>query len=402
MLFAVNHQLFIESHCLFWGHPDLRKIIPDETKLNQILDLEFIDWLSSLYWGEGIAMNYAHKMSEISDQKEKWLSVYVDEHRHQTMLGNWFIENNLTPLPKNKLISLLFKQVDRMDSSMSDQKLVDTMYATQVFFEELFHALLRERMKFVKDRSLKAIFYQIYQDEADHLGKARTEIVSYDKKPKKLYEILDENISKLFPLDIMKSFLSEKEFQDVIAVKDNLVANVISSARIGGSLYNPIEILNTFQKIPGYNCVACSPKRHNGLNLEPQLNSANNCVEDLYTFQKRSEGFNNVVHGGYVAMALDEIMGYSTILLKGLLPLTKSMTINYKAPVMVGKRYLIKSFIESSSDQIYLCKAVIQDENGVIYAESNGTMYVPTIKQAPKILGSMASCDIVHQMLLPT
>jgi acyl-coenzyme A thioesterase PaaI-like protein len=401
MPFTVNHKLFIESHCLFWGHQSLKAIIPSE-RIDQILDLEFIDWLSSLYWGEGIAMNYAQKMSEISDHKEKWLSVYIDEHRHQTMIGNWFIENNLTPLPKNKLINHLFKQVERMNSSMSEQKIIDTMYATQVFFEELFHALLRERMKFVKDRSLKAIFYQIYQDEADHLGKARTEILSYEKKPKKLYEILEENISKLFPLDVIKPLLDDDEIFKISQIKSTIVNEVISAARLGNSLYSPVDILSTFQKIPGYNCVACSPKRHNGLNLEPKLNSTSDKVEDVYVFQKRSEGFNNVVHGGYIAMVLDEMMGYAPILLKNLLPLTKSMTVNYKAPVMVGRRYIIQSYIESSSEQIYQCKAVIMDENGTTYAESIGTMYVPTVKQGPKILGAMASCDIVHHMLLPS
>lgn len=83
-------------------------------------------------------MNYALKMSEISSNSEKWLEVYRDEHRHQTILGNWFVERSLTPMPKNKLITHAFKQVERIDSKMSEAKIVESIYSTQVFLKNCF------------------------------------------------------------------------------------------------------------------------------------------------------------------------------------------------------------------------------------------------------------------------
>lgn len=259
----IDHSNIIDSEHLFWGNLKLQEVLT-ENQRRDLCDFEFYDWVSCLYWGEGIAMNYALKMSEISSNSEKWLEVYRDEHRHQTILGNWFVERSLTPMPKNKLITHAFKQVERIDSKMSEAKIVESIYSTQVFFEELFHSLLRIRLKHVKDRDLKAIFYQIYTDEADHLGKARTEINELNHKPKKLYQVLEEHKAKLFPLDISKSYLDSEALLKVKELQEDIVAEMLTKARSIDSQYTPLDILNKFQKIPEYNCIACSPKRHDG------------------------------------------------------------------------------------------------------------------------------------------
>lgn len=399
MSFSINHLDIIDSSYLFWGSSRLHDVITESERL-RLCDVEIYDWISGLYWGEGIAMNYALKMSEISPNRDKWLEVYRDEHRHQTILSNWFIERGLTPLPKNKLISFAFNQVERIDSSMSENRLIETMYSTQVFFEELFHSLLRVRLKFIKDRDLKAIFYQIYTDEADHLGKVRTEINEMNRKPKKLYEILEENKSKLFPLDIGKDHLSQDKVEAVKLIRENIVADTLKTAKSMKNHFTPIKILHQFEKIPGYNCIACSPRRHDGLHLEPKYNKQLNIVEDTYIFPKRCEGFNSVVHGGFIGMVLDEMMCYSPILSLNLLPVTRTMNVTFRSPVIVGIPYRLESQIIKEEGQVITCKAFIKDINGVICAESEGKVYVPTKIQAPKILGKLALHEAVHEMFL--
>lgn len=396
---TLSHDKIIDSNKLFWGNPQLSHIISEE-EMKRLCDVELFDWLSSLYWGEGVAMNYALKMSEVSPNKEKWLEVYKDEHRHQTILSNWFIEKGLTPSPRNKLINFAFNQVERIDTAMTESRLVEVMYSTQIFFEELFHSLLRIRLKHINDRDLKAILYQIYTDEADHLGKARTEITEMAQKPKRLYEILEENKSRLFPLDIAKNILPHKKIEEVISVRDSIVSEVLCVARTQETVYIPIKILHQFQKIPGYNCVACSPRRHDGLHLEPCLNTELSLVEDTYIFPKRCEGFNSVVHGGYIGMVLDEMMCYSPILSLNLLPVTRSMSVTFRQPVIVGETYRLESFITKEEGQLISCKAFIKDQSGTICAESEGKLYVPTKIQAPKILGKLAHHEAVHEMFL--
>lgn len=395
----VSHKNFIETDALFWGNATLKDVLNDDER-DLLCDLEFYDWLSSLYWGEGIAMEYALKMSEVSDNKEKWLEVYRDEHRHQTILGGWFIERGLTPPPKNKLINFLFRQVDKISSDMSEQKLVDTMYNTQIFFEELFHALIKIRTNKLKDRSLRAIFYQIFLDEADHLGKARTEISEMNLKPKKLYVILEENKSRLFPLDIAKAHLSDIKMNEAKKVQEMIVIEMIEQARAGHSMYRPVNILQQFHKIPGYNCVACSPTRHDGLLLEPKLDKSSKVVFDNYIFPKRCEGFNNIVHGGYIAMVLDEMIGYSSILSLNLLPLTKTINVTYRAPVVIGLEYRLESVIVKQEGQVITAKAFIKDLNGKVCAECEGDLFVPTKVQAPKILGKLSTHETVREMFL--
>jgi len=395
----MKHSEIIDSKYLFWGNEQLDGIITNEER-EALCDAELYDWLSSLYWGEGIAMNYSLKMSEISPNKEKWLEVYRDEHRHQTIIGNWFVERGLTPSPKNKFINFAFKMVEKMDASMSEARLVENMYSTQVLFEELFHSLLKLRMKHVKDRSLRSIFYQIFIDESEHLTKARTEISELGSKPKKAYEVLEENKSKLFPRDVAKGILSAEKMISVKAFEEIIVTETLEAAKSNFHLYRPIPILHQFLKIPDYNCVACSPKRHDGLLLEPKFNKALSIVEDTYVFPKRCEGFNSVVHGGFIGMVLDEMMGYSGIMAQNLLPLTQSMNVIFKRPVMVGVQYKLQSQVISTEGQVITCKATIKDLNGVIHAESEGKMYVPTKVQAPIILGKLGHNKIVQGMLL--
>jgi hypothetical protein len=365
-----------------------------------LCDLEFYDWLSGLYWGEGIAMNYALKMSEISPNKEKWLQVYRDEHKHQTLLSNWFIERGLTPLPRNKFIDYAFKMVDGLDSTKSEKEIIDTIYSTQVFYEELFHFLLKFRLKYIKDRDLKAIFYQIFIDESEHLSKARAEIIEMNEKPKKLYETLEENIKHLFPLGIAKAFLRQEQLVAVKEIQDVIVIETIEEAKTNNHLYRPIQILHKFQRIPEYNCYACSPSRHDGLHLEPIFNTDLNIVEDSYVFPKRCEGFNSVVHGGFIGMVLDEMMCYSSILSLNLLPLTSSMTVSFKQPIMVGQTYKLEATVIEQAGQIITSRAYIKDSNGRVCAESEGKLYVPTKSQAPKILGKLGNHEALQGMFV--
>ena len=392
----LDHSKYLPKELLFWGNINLKQFITDEQQ-KILCDMEFFDWLSSLYWGEGIAMNYALKMSEISPDSEKWLSVYKEEHRHQTLLSNWFIENGMSPKPKSKFIDYAFKLVDRLSKEMESNQIINTIYATQVLYEELFHFLLKTRTKEISNRDLKAIFYQIYKDESAHLTNARVEIRRRGETPRKLYETVEKNAKKIFPLDIAKSVLSLKQLQEVELIRKNIVLELISDAKNNSKIYSPIPILESFQKIPGYNCVACSPTRADGLHLEPKLTGVKNEVYDQIIFPKRCEGFNHVVHGGFIAMALDEIMVYASILNLGLLAVTSELKVSYKKPVRILESYKLEAVITSENNQIIHAKASIRDGETIL-ASAEATLFVPTEAQATKILGELGKHEVVTEL----
>lgn len=99
-------------------------------------------------------------------------------------------------------------------------------------------------------------------------------------------------------------------------------------------------------------------------------------------------------------MVLDEMMGYAPILGLHLLPLTKSMNVTFRLPVIVGKEYRLESHIIKEEGQLITCKAYIKDLDGRVHAESEGIMYVPTKIQAPKILGKLAHHEVVQGMFI--
>ena len=393
----LDHTRYLDKSSLFWGNQKLQGLITPEQQI-KLCDLEFHEWISSLYWGEGIAMNYALKMSEISEDQEKWLQVYSEEHRHQTIISNWFIENKLTPLPKSRFIEHAFRKVDLLNSAYTDNELISTIYDTQVLYEELFHFLLKIRTKDIIDRDLKSIFYQIFRDESAHLTNARVEIRTRGQSPRKLYETVEKYASRIFPLEISKKILSPEQLKEVSKIQKSIVIESIELAKSSSKIYVPVSILESFQKIPGYNCVGCSPLRADGLHLEPKFNEVDNIAEDILSFPKRCEGFNSVVHGGYIAMALDEIMVYASILQNSHLAMTSELKVEYKRPIITNTPYKIEGKVISQDGQRVQTIGFIKDTDNSIVAQSEAVLFIPTKSQAGKILGELGKHDVVSEL----
>lgn len=98
-----------------------------------------------------------------------------------------------------------------------------------------------------------------------------------------------------------------------------------------------------FRPLPSrnnHNCFGCSPVNPSGLQMT--FHTDGQSVRSWITVPAHLCGWNDIVHGGVVATMLDEIMSWSAIYLLGRLILTRSMTIDFLAPVMAGKEIAAK------------------------------------------------------------
>jgi uncharacterized protein (TIGR00369 family) len=84
----------------------------------------------------------------------------------------------------------------------------------------------------------------------------------------------------------------------------------------------------------GHNCFGCSPTNPSGLQMTFWADETS--VTSNVTVPQHLCGWNNLVHGGVLSTILDEIMSWAAIHLLKQVPMTKSISIEFIKPVVVG------------------------------------------------------------------
>ena len=120
-----------------------------------------------------------------------------------------------------------------------------------------------------------------------------------------------------------------------------------------------------------HRCFACGELNEHGLHLVLHTD-ATGCRTEV-TLDSRFQGWEGVVHGGILSTILDEVMGWSVIG-RGTWGVTARMTVDFKRPVMVGRRVRAEGEVTSESRRIFRTAARIVDgESGEILATGEGT-----------------------------
>lgn len=92
------------------------------------------------------------------------------------------------------------------------------------------------------------------------------------------------------------------------------------------------------------NCMGCGPDNPDGLNLVV-YRSADTVYADV-TFTERHVGAPGLAHGGAVAAACDDVLGF-TLWITGTPAVTRSLTVEYLLPVPLGQPHRVTAHISS-------------------------------------------------------
>lgn len=391
----INSSLIIDTKALFWGNELLNNLVTEKER-EQLVNKELVSWLSFIYWGEDLAMKYAKVMANKSSNKERWEKIYQEEFKHKTLVSNYLLERELVPDEMNTFVEKAHLEISQIAKDIDLANTTDLIKSIQIFLEEALFITIKYRLPFIKDRDLKSILYIILLDEANHISHGKKEILAVDGEKIKFGDEVLKRKELLFPLSLSKNILSS---DTTSLVKENIsrIVQDVIQVSLNKSNHNfPIPILKEFKKIPEYNCIACCPTRADGLHLEPILTG--DIVTDDFIFPQRCEGFDSIVHGGFVAMVLDEMACYAPILKSKKLPMTMSLEVKYQRPVETNKEYRIQAEIKSREGQVFTVFSSISDNQGIL-ASSIATLYIPSAKKAKSILGSMANSPIVKELL---
>jgi uncharacterized protein (TIGR00369 family) len=147
--------------------------------------------------------------------------------------------------------------------------------------------------------------------------------------------------------------------------------------------------LHPIVNVDGQTCFGCGDDNPIGLHMH--FSTDDERVYSLVTVPPAMAGWDQTVHGGVLSTLLDEIMGWSVIYLLGKIGVTKTMTVEFRKPVQVGRQLTVVGAIrETVSERQVVVSGEIYSDEDVLCARATGTFAAMT-PQAAVRLGVMSN-----------
>ena len=108
-------------------------------------------------------------------------------------------------------------------------------------------------------------------------------------------------------------------------------------------------------------------KNPEGMKIHPVVK--NYIVQIKYTFEKRFEGGPGLVHGGILAAAIDDLMGYATVIHNHMC-VTANLSVNYISPVPVEKEFELLAWVTKLDGKKVSAESIIKLDDQ-IHVESS-------------------------------
>ncbi len=118
-------------------------------------------------------------------------------------------------------------------------------------------------------------------------------------------------------------------------------------------------------------CFGCGSGNLRGLKLV--FRRRDHCVVAETRLDASLAGYDGLVHGGIVATLLDEAMGWALLELAGRYGVTRSLNIQYRRPVAVGRALEVSAHIVEGTEAGPLwIEASVRDSRGRLLASAMG------------------------------
>jgi uncharacterized protein (TIGR00369 family) len=117
-------------------------------------------------------------------------------------------------------------------------------------------------------------------------------------------------------------------------------------------------------------CIGCGPLCEHGLKLRFEV-AEDGSVESRVTVAAAFQGWRGVVHGGIVALLLDEAMAYAAGA-RGLLGVTAELTLRFRHAVPVGEPLVVRGSVRWQRRNVLAVEATVGDAAGTLLASAQG------------------------------
>lgn len=116
-------------------------------------------------------------------------------------------------------------------------------------------------------------------------------------------------------------------------------------------------------------CFVCGEKNPDGLQLKFTLDGET--LKTRFKTEKRYQGYTDIVHGGIIALILDEMIGNLAWRL-GISAVTAEISIRFKQPVYVGEELEFTSQIVKDQGRLLFMEARVKKVSGTVVAIASG------------------------------
>jgi len=130
-------------------------------------------------------------------------------------------------------------------------------------------------------------------------------------------------------------------------------------------------------------CFGCSPTNPHGLKLRLWY-SDRGCFT-RYVVPDYLCGFDGLVHGGILALLIDEVSEWTVISLLGRFGVTTEMTIRYLNPADICTEITIEGQILNHDDRNGILQTVVHSADGKLLAECRSKWIFPGLSTLAKI-----------------
>jgi len=117
-------------------------------------------------------------------------------------------------------------------------------------------------------------------------------------------------------------------------------------------------------------CFVCGKENKKGLCLDFHYDKEKNEVYTVWRPDSYMQGFDGVVHGGFISMVLDEVMA-KVCLFNGKPALTVRIEVRFKRPVLINEEVVVRgNYIETRGRRMEL-EARCTGKDGEVKAIAN-------------------------------
>ena len=127
------------------------------------------------------------------------------------------------------------------------------------------------------------------------------------------------------------------------------------------------------QLVDDHMCYVCGSKNSLGLRLQFE-HPKPGLLRAEVVFDKHHQGFKGIVHGGMMAMVLDEMM-VNLAWKEGIRAVTGELTVRLKKAAKIGQKLRLEGHLEPPGEgkRIFKATAQAKDEAGELLAEATAT-----------------------------
>ncbi len=120
-------------------------------------------------------------------------------------------------------------------------------------------------------------------------------------------------------------------------------------------------------------CYVCGRSNPEGMHVAIERKGRN--VEASFRAEKRHQGYRGILHGGFLAMLIDEVLVWLPYHVLGVWSVTAEISVRLVKPVMVGARVRVRAFFleePAPRARVFRVGAECSVEDGTVVARGEG------------------------------